>query len=191
MEVSSSMASSADEPEKQTMRKRSTSGLLQTTKKLFGSALFQIAFAFTTVFCPLVLVATLLCLFVTLPDWTVQDPAEEDLNLPSRPLNTSVLLTRVLSNHVTLTSSFASNIAQFAAAPFLLLFSFLVALELANRHQVMDRDVPKLVPGDINSVYNWLASRSWRAEGSKRANGTRIAGAGTLVSLVLTYAFFS
>ncbi|CAN9280556.1 unnamed protein product [Alternaria sp. RS040] len=102
--------------------------------------LFQIAFAFATVFFPLVFVATLLCLFVTIPAWTIQDPPEENANLPIDPHDESFLTTTVLINKVALTSSFASNVAQWAAVPFLLLYSFLVALELSNRHQVIDQD---------------------------------------------------
>jgi hypothetical protein len=169
------MRSSAEESEKQTARKHSI------------SRLFQIAFAFTTVFCPLVLVATLLCLFVTVPIWTIQNPREENKNLPIEPLDDSVFLTKIISNRVTLTSSFASNIAQFAASPFLLLFSFLVALELAKRHQAMDEGVTQLLRGDQSSLFNWVVHQSWRARNTKRVNGTSIAGFGALLSLVLTY----
>jgi hypothetical protein len=191
MKVPRSMASSVDESEKGSMITHSMSRLLQPLRALLNSTLFQLALAFITVFFPLVLVATLLCLFVTVPDWTVHNPTKENPDLPFTPLDTSVLLTKILNNHVTLTSSFASNIAQFAAVPFLLLFSFLVALELANQHQTMDQEFPKLIHGDTHSVYNWLVSRLGRAEGSRRVNGTRIAGVGALISLVLTYAFFS
>jgi hypothetical protein len=175
MRIPSSMTSSADEPEKHTARKHSISTLL------------KIIPAFVTVFFPLVLVATLLCLFVTLSIWTIHNPPEENPNLPFIPLNDTGLLTAISSNKVTLTSSFAGNIAQFAATPFLLLFSFLVALELAHRHQAMGQDVTKLLGGD-QSFY-FILMRLWRARKTRRANGTKIAGLGALLSFVLTYVY--
>jgi hypothetical protein len=171
--ASRSMASNADEPEDQAAQTRSI------------SSFFHIALAFGTVFLPLVLVATLLCLFVTLPLWTIYDQPEENANLPITPLDSSVFLTTVYSNKVILTSSFASNIAQFAATPFLLLFSFLVALELANRHEANDEDTTKLLDGDQNPMSVLL--RLWRVRNNRRANGTRIAGVGALISIILTY----
>ncbi|CAN9275286.1 unnamed protein product [Alternaria alternata] len=138
--------------------------------------LFQIAFAFATVFFPLVFVATLLCLFVTIPAWTIQDPPEENANLPIDPHDESFLTTTVLINKVALTSSFASNVAQWAAVPFLLLYSFLVALELSNRHEVIDQDMKKLLHGDQTFLLNWTVLRLWRARKTKIASGTRIAG---------------
>ncbi|CAN9296677.1 unnamed protein product [Alternaria alternata] len=138
--------------------------------------LFQIAFAFATVFFPLVFVATLLCLFVTIPAWTIQDPPEENANLPIDPHDESFLTTTVLINKVALTSSFASNVAQWAAVPFLLLYSFLVALELPNRHEVIDQDMKKLLHGDQTFLLNWTVLRLWRARKTKIASGTRIAG---------------
>jgi hypothetical protein len=175
MTVSSSMASSVEESEKQTANMRSV------------SRIFQIALAFATVFFPLVLVATLLCLFVTIPIWTIQHPPEENAYLPVNPLNESFFITKIFSNKVSLTSSFASNIAQFAASPFLLLFSFLVALELANRHQDMDEETTKLLQNDQKVLFSWTVHRIWRARNTKRASATRIAGVGALISLILTY----
>lgn len=171
------MASSVEESEKQTAETNPV------------SRLFHIALAFATVFCPLVIVATLLCLFVTIPGWTIQNPPEENANLPVVPLDDEVFLTTIFSNKVTLTSSFASNIAQFAVSPFLLLFSFLVALELANRHQAIDQDVTKLLQKDQTYLFSWIVHRSWRVRNTKGAAGTRIAAFGALTSLVLTYVF--
>jgi hypothetical protein len=151
--------------------------------------LLQIALAFVTVFFPLVFIATLLCLFVTIPAWTIQNPPQENVNLPFRAKNVSFLTTKVLMNRVAVTSSFASNVAQFAAAPFLLLFSFLVALELANRHELVDQDVTKLLQGDQRFLLNWTVLRLWRARNAKIAKATRIAGIGALISVVLTYVF--
>ncbi|RII20070.1 hypothetical protein CUC08_Gglean001469 [Alternaria sp. MG1] len=149
--------------------------------------LFQIAFAFATVFFPLVFVATLLCLFVTIAAWTIQDPPEENANLPIDPHDESFLTTTVLINKVALTSSFASNVAQWAAVPFLLLYSFLVALELSNRHEVIDQDMKKLLHGDQTFLLNWTVLRLWRARKTKIATGTRIAGIGAFLCVILTY----
>ncbi|KAB2108361.1 hypothetical protein AG0111_0g2714 [Alternaria gaisen] len=174
MATSSSMACSDDESEKQTTRTQSSSKLL------------QIVLAFAIVFFPLVFVATLLCLFVTIPAWTIQDPSEEDMNLPFNTLDESFYSTKVLMNRVAVTSSFASNVAQFAAAPFLLLFSFLVALELANRHETTDQDTINLLRGDQRFFFNWTLFRLWRSRNTKITKGTRIAGIGALMSVILT-----
>jgi hypothetical protein len=174
MAVSSSMTLSAEEPEKQPV-----------TRSHSVSTLLRMIPAFVIVFCPLVLVATLLCLFVTLPIWTIHNPPEENPNLPVLPLNDTGFLTAISINKVTLTSSFAGNIAQFAATPFLLLFSFLVALELANRHQTTGQDVTKLLGGDQSFFF--ILIRLWRARKIRKANGTKIAGFGALLSFVLTY----
>lgn len=96
-------------------------------------------------------------------------------------------MTKVSSNSVALTSSFASNAAQLAASPFLLLFSFLVALELANRHEDVDQDVVKILQGEPKFLFNWTLLRFWRARDVKTASGTRIAGVGVFVALALTY----
>jgi hypothetical protein len=85
------------------------------------------------------------------------------VNLPFRAQNGSLLTTKVLINRVAVTSSFTSNVAQFAAVPFLLLFSFLVALELTNRHELMDQDVTKLLQGDQKFLLNWTVYRLWMA----------------------------
>lgn len=175
MPTAKSVTSSANQFEKQ-----------QTGRTHSVARLFQIAFAFLSVFCPLVLVATLLCLFVSLPSWTISNQPEGDENLTVIPLKESVFLTAILSNQVTLTSSFASNIAQFAAAPFLLLFSYLVALELANRQQSSDQEITKLLQGDKNTLFSWTVHRFWRAEKTTGADGTVIAGVGALISLILT-----
>lgn len=174
MKDSSIVTSSVQESEYQTATPRS------------GRKLVQIAIAFATVFCPLVLVGTLLCLFVTLPTWTVENIAETNSDLPVTLLDDSVLWTQILSNDVTLTSSFASNIAQFAASPFLLLFSFLVALEVAKRHQDMDPAATKLLQSDQKF---WTVLQIWRNRRTQRGYGTTIAGIGALVSLCLTYVF--
>lgn len=150
------------------------------------SRLLQIALAFAIVFFPLVFVATLLCLFVTIPTWTIQIPPQENVDLPVSPLDESFFATKVLMNSVALTSSFASNAAQLAASPFLLLFSFLVALELANRHEDVDQDVVKLLQGEPKFLFNWTLLRFWRARNAKMTSGTRIAGVGAFIALVLT-----
>jgi hypothetical protein len=138
----------------------------------------------------LVLVATLLCLFVTLPIWTIQNPPDVNANLPLKPLNDSFFITAILGSKVAFTSSFASNIAQWAATPFLLLFSFLVALELANRHETVDPDQTNLLRSHQQTLFSrTVLRRLWRARNTKRARGTRIAGVGALISIILTYVF--
>jgi hypothetical protein len=175
MAVPQSTASSADDLSKLPPRSHSLSYFL------------QIGLAFATVFFPLFLIATLLCLFVTLPIWTLPNTFEENPNLPIRPVDSSFFLTLVLSNKVSLTSSFASNIAQFAAAPFLLLFSFLVALELAKGQEDVDQDTTRLVTWDPKFLLSWAVLRVWRKGNGRRARGTRVAGIGALISIVLTY----
>jgi hypothetical protein len=152
------------------------------------SLLFQIGLAFATIFFPLILVATLLCLFITLPIFTIRNPPSNNHNLPIVSPDTSVFLTVVLNNKVSLTSSFASNIAQFAAAPFLVLFSFLVALELAKGQEEIEGDATRLLQGDPKFMVSWAVLRVWRRD-AKRARGTRVAGIGALVAVVLTYVF--
>jgi hypothetical protein len=107
--TSNSMACSDDESEKRITGTHSVSRLLQIT------------FAFAIVFFPLVFVATLLCLFVTI--LTIQNPPQENVDLPVKPLDESFFMTKVSLNSVALTS-FASNAAQLAASPFLLLFYY-------------------------------------------------------------------
>jgi hypothetical protein len=97
-------------------------------------------------------------------------------------------MTKVSLNSVALTSSFASNATQLAASPFLLLFFiFLVALELADRHEDVDQGVVKLLQGGPKFLFNWTLLRFWRARNVKTASGTWIAGVGVFVALVLTY----
>jgi hypothetical protein len=193
MPVSTSKASNADKPEKRITTTATYSMAnadepeTRTAQRRSIPSLFHIGLAFATVFLPLVLVATLLCLFVTLPIWTIYNPPEEHNDLPIPPLNNSVFLTAIYSNKVTLTSSFASNIAQFAASPFLLLFSFLVALELSNRQHAKNEDTTKLLHGDHDPVSILL--RMWRVRNTRRAKGTRIAGIGALLSILITYVF--
>jgi hypothetical protein len=189
MPVSSSMASHVDKPEKRiaTTATYSTDTTTEELQTRSTPSLFHIGLAFATVFLPLVLVATLLCLYVTLPIWTIYNPPEEHNDLPVPPLNNSVFLTAIYSSKVTLTSSFASNIAQFAASPFLLLFSFLVALELANRQHAKNEDTTKLLHGDQDPMSILL--RMWRVRNTKRAKGTRIVGIGALLSIIITYVF--
>jgi hypothetical protein len=175
MLVSHSIASSDEEPEKRPAR------IFSVPKHL------QIALAFTTVFFPLVSVATILCLFVTIPSLTITNPPEDNANLPVPPQDQYFFFTTVFSNKFTLASSFASNIAQFAAAPFLLLFSFLVALDLAHRNQAIHQDVPKLLRGDQKFLCKWAVLRLWRSGNTEITIGTRIAGMGASISLVLTY----
>lgn len=175
MAVSKSMTFSNDGCEKQTPRTHSFSGFV------------KIALAFSTVFFPLVLVATLLCLYVTIPIWTIHNPPEENADLPILPLDDSAFYTAIMQKKVVLTSSWASNIGSMAAAPFLLLFSFLVALELADQHQGTDQDVTTLLRGSISWWSSWAIIRSWRARNTQRAYGTRLACIGALLSLILTY----
>jgi hypothetical protein len=177
MTVESSMASSAGYSEKQTPRARSIPKLL------------EIALAFAIVFFPLVLVGTLLCLFVTIPKWTIHNPPESNAKLPVPPLNESVFTTKIFMNRVTSTTSWASNIGQFAASPFLLLFSFLVALDLANRHQDSDEEATRLLKNDQNVLFSWIVHRVWPARNTRSAYGTRIAGIGACIALVFTYVF--
>jgi hypothetical protein len=169
-----SMASSAEEPKKQTTRPDSV------------LAFFQIASAFAFVFCPLVILATLLCLFVTIPTWTIHHPLEENANLPIKALDKSVFYTAVFMGKVSMTSSFAPNVAQFAVVPFLLLFSYLVALELANQHRDMGRDEARLLRGDQKAFLGWISRRFRSARRTERADETRIAGIGALIAFLLT-----
>ncbi|KAH3904871.1 hypothetical protein HBI56_226400 [Parastagonospora nodorum] len=168
------MASSAEEPKKQTARSDSV------------LAFFQIACAFAIVFCPLVILATLLCLFVTTPTWTIQHPLEENANLPIEALENSVFYTAVFMGKVSMTSSFAPNVAQFAVVPFLLLCSYLVALELANQHRDIGRDEARLLRGDQKALLDWISRRFCGARRTERADGTRIAGIGALIAFLLT-----
>lgn len=151
--------------------------------------LIQIAVAFSTIFFPLIVVATLLCLFVTLPFWTIHNPPTENANLPILSLDGSAFYTATVAKKVILTSSWASNITQWAATPFLLLFSFFVALELANRQHAVHRDVTTFFRGDKNVLFSSTVFRLWRARDTKRANGARLTGVGALLSLILMYVF--
>ncbi|KAH7389682.1 hypothetical protein DE146DRAFT_791684 [Phaeosphaeria sp. MPI-PUGE-AT-0046c] len=171
MKEPNSIISSTEEHEDSNPRSRSAPRLV------------QVALAFAIVFCPLVLVATLLCLFITLPRWTAENVPETNPNLPVHPLDDSVLWTNIRTNHVALTSSFASNIAQFAASPFLLLFSFLVALEIAKRNEDMDPAATKLLQSNQKI---WTVYQIWRTRKTQKANGTTVAGLGALISLSLT-----
>jgi hypothetical protein len=149
----------------------------------------HIIFAFIITFVPLVLIAILLCLFVSLPYWTIYNPDPQNAALPIKPLDTSTFLTSVYSSKFILTVSWTSNIAQFATAPFMLLFSFLVAFELADRYQESDEEnetVKRLLQGDKSSLLAWVLRRFWHGKNNMRANGLRAAGVGALVSLILT-----
>jgi hypothetical protein len=173
MVISSSMASSDEESEKRIAKTHSV------------IRLFQLVITFAMVFFPLVLIATLLCLFVTIPAWTIRNPPEETPDLPITPLDQSFFSTMILMNRVQMTGSFASNVAQLAAAPFLMLFSFLVALQLANRPEAMEKDTTNLLRGDQKFFLNWAIRRVWRARNTRTTRGTRIAGVGALTSVVL------
>ncbi|KAF2729659.1 hypothetical protein EJ04DRAFT_568418 [Polyplosphaeria fusca] len=154
------------------------------TQSLFG--FFNIFGAFLITFVPLITVAILLSLFVVSPMWGVENPSEQNAALPVEPLNNAVFYTTVLSSNVILTSSSASNIAQFASAPFMLLFSFLIACELAKRRQVEERNTTRSLQSDKLSLWKWVIHRFWSGPHAVNGNGTRLAGCGALLSLSLT-----
>jgi len=148
----------------------------------------NVAIAFFITFFPLVIIATLLCLFVLLPDWTVYNPPQTNASLPIEPLGGSVFVTTVFSGKISLASSWASNIGQFAIAPFLLLFSFLVAYELANHHETSEEEcdsAKQLLRGGKTSLFKWVINRARNRGAYAKGKGIRAAAIGVTIAFIL------
>ena len=65
----------------------------------------------------------------------------------------------------------------------------LQAAVVVNRHGVIEQDMIKLLQGDERFFLNWTVLKLWHARNTNIANGTRIAGIGALISMVLTCVF--
>lgn len=146
----------------------------------------HLVLAFISTFCPLVIVASLFCLFFSYKDWTISNPPEENSALPINPLDGSTFYTRIRSSKVILTTSWTSNIAQFATAPFMFVFSFLVAVEVVNRHKTSkaeNDDAKGLLQGESGSLFSWIISHN---RYHPRGNAIRVAAAGAFMSCILT-----
>lgn len=157
---------------------------------------WHILLACLLVLVPITVVTTLLIMFVSWARWTLYDPDYTRPDLPIARLDSSSFNTVVFASKVILVSSWSSNIAQFATAPFMLIFSFLVARDLASRPKLAgaeNEDEKGLLQRNNYNLLKWLSGGQHRSTGQEciGRNATRIAGYGALISLFLTYVMVS
>jgi hypothetical protein len=140
------------------------------------SPLYHLAIAFLVVFVPLLVIPLILLAYI-LKGWPgywgvdLASASGSCHELPGNQNNSdSYFYTTIALNYVVLTSSWLSNVAQFATAPFLFLFSFLVASRFILHGEpasdttffgTTDRyneiyPIRRLLEGTPSGVYQWL-----------------------------------
>lgn len=181
----------------------STIDLQHTEKDSNGvqerTPLSHLAFTFLIVFVPLLAIPLILCAFI-LQDWPGTwgvDLASYSGSCPGLPgdqnISHSYFYTQVALNRVVLTSSWLSNVSQFASTPFLFLFSFLVASRLFA-HDMSSSDTSRksdtyeisrrLLEGTPMVTWRWLKDFLLRRSYTKEST-VRIAALGSILCLVL------
>jgi hypothetical protein len=168
------------------------------------SPLSHMAFAFSVVFFPLLAIPLILCAFI-LQGWPgywgvdLASASDSCHNLPgNRNDNGSYFYTTIALNYVVSTSSWSSNVAQFATGPFLFLFSFLVAsrfivhdgpvsgitsISMNNTHEEIP-PVRRLLAGRPDGVWQWLQDFLLNQR-KARGSTVRFTAVGSILALVL------
>jgi hypothetical protein len=115
------------------------------------SPLSHLALAFAVVFVPLLAIPIILCSFITHWGVDLASASESCHQLPGNTIDSgSYFYTTMALNYVVLTSSWLSNVSQFATTPFLFLFSFMVAARFVPQRKP-DSDTPSFRPTDIRN----------------------------------------
>ncbi|OCL02135.1 hypothetical protein AOQ84DRAFT_424282 [Glonium stellatum] len=147
--------------------------------------------AFVVLFIPMVALPLLLIAFVYIPAYRQYFPNN---GTPELPVNLSAVsnssyYTYVNGTTITLVSSWAPNMAQFGTAPFMFIFSFLVAFELAserNHSATHDNDILLgLLQGGWQGILEWIKSVLHGNRVKDRA--IHVAAIGALLSCIFSF----
>jgi hypothetical protein len=165
------------------------------------SPLSHLAIAFLVVFLPLLAIPIFLCAFITYWGVDLASASESCHELHGNENdNGSYYYTVIALQYVVSTSSWSSNVAQFATAPFLFLFSFMVASRfIPHREPNSDttsiratdtynetRPVRKLLAGRPDSVRQWLQDFLLNRN-KARGPTVRFTALGSILALALRY----
>jgi hypothetical protein len=168
------------------------------------SPLSHLAFAFLAVFVPLLAIPLILCAYIS-QGWSgywgidLASSSDSCYELPGHGhISDSSFYTQIALNYVVLTSSWLSSVAQFATAPFLFLFSFLVASRLSPHGELSSDTRPfrtaetyettspirRLLRGTPIVVWRWLKDFILNRRNA-RGSTVRFTALGSILCLVL------
>lgn len=130
----------------------------------------DIFLAFTIVSLPLLVIAILLLAFVFRAEREIPDNDTDNLELPvNNSLSSDAFYTRKDIGDFLLVGSWASNFATLTIAPFMLLFSYAVAREVAlqsdKNHENPSTGLPllqEILRGAQVGVWHWLAAKTYK-----------------------------
>lgn len=156
----------------------------------------DIFLAFTIVSLPLLVIAILLLAFVFLAEREIPDSSTDDPQLPLLDLTSSdAFYTRRDIGDFLLVGSWASNFATLTIAPFMLLFSYAVAWEVALQsapnHENPSAWLPvlqEILRGAHVGIWHWLAAKTGQSNKALKiaVRAIDIAALGLFVATLLS-----